>query len=222
MNNTSSANAAAPSSRRWVATGIGLGVGLVALVGWWMWPADFSNDPRVAEIRQLQEEARQRFQAGGPSTMAEARDFVSNMSQIREKVDNLPPELQRAAASASRNFFFASMRQRIDDYYQAPPNQRQKLLDQHIKQSDLMRKAFEEARQAREAETSASANAPQNNAGGRRGPPWANRSQDERNEWFKGQILDRTSPEQRARYVEYRRAETERREQLGLPSGWPR
>ena len=220
MRNTLSANAAAASSRRRFATGIGLG--LVALVGWWMWPADLSNDPRVAEIRQLQEEARQRFQSGGPSTMAEARDFVSNMSQIRERVDRLPPQLQRAAASAGRNVFFASMRQRIDDYYQAPPSQRRKLLDQHIKQSDLMRKAFEEARQARDAKTSASANAPQNNGGGRRGPPRANQSQDERNGWFKSRILDQTSPEQRARYVEYRRAETERREELGLPPGRPR
>jgi hypothetical protein len=35
-------------------------------------------------------------------------------------------------------------------------------------------------------------------------------------------MIDRTTPEQRARYVEYRRAMEKRREQLGMPSGGPR
>lgn len=199
--------------------------GLGGLLLWWMFGGDYENDPRVVEIRQLQENARQRFSgAGGPSTMEEAREFVTSVEQIRERVENLPPHLQRAAASSSRNFFFASMRQRIDDYYEAPPSQRRQLLDRQIKQSDLMRKAFEEARQAREpAPAQAQSGGPQQGGTERRGgPPWANRSQDERNEWFKNRILDQTTPEQRAKYVEYRRAESERREQLGLPDGWPR
>ena len=208
---------------RWI--GLLVAGGLAGLLLWWMFGGDYENDPRVVEIRQLQEDARQRFSsAGGPSTMEEARGFLTSMEEIRERVENLPPHLRRAAASGSRNFFFASMRQRIDDYYEAPPSQRRQLLDQHIKQSDLMRKAFEEARQAREpAPSQAQAGGTQQGGAGRRGgPPWANRSQDERNEWFKNRILDQTTPEQRAKYVEYRRAESERREQLGLPDGWPR
>ena len=35
-------------------------------------------------------------------------------------------------------------------------------------------------------------------------------------------MIDRTSPEERARYAEYRRAMEERREKRGLPSGGPR
>jgi hypothetical protein len=35
-------------------------------------------------------------------------------------------------------------------------------------------------------------------------------------------MIDSTTPEQRSRYVEYRRAMDERREQRGLPSGWGR
>jgi hypothetical protein len=81
-------------------------------------------------------------------------------------------------------------------------------------------KAFQEARAAREAAASSTAQQQGGNADSGRSR-WANRSQDERNEWFKNRILDRTSPEQRARYVEYRRAATERREELGLPRGWP-
>jgi len=213
----------AETFRRRVAIAIGGSLTAACLLGWWFWPRDLSNDPRIAEIRQLQEEVQQRFGGTGPGNLDEAREYVAGMGQIRQRMEELPPQLQRAAAATTRSFFFASMRRRIDDYYQAPPGQRQKLLDQHIKQSDLMRKAFEEARQQREATTSAAADGQAGgNASRGRGPPWANRSQDERNEWFKNRILDQTTPEQRARYVEYRRAETERREQLGLPSGWPR
>jgi hypothetical protein len=209
-----------PSGRRRITAALVFLIGLIAFVGWWRWPADFSNDPRVVEIRQLQEATRQQFAAsGGPGNMAEAREYVASVNQIRQQVEQLPPQVQRAASSGSQNFFFASMRQRIDDYYQSPPAQRQKLLDQHIKQSDLMQKAFEEARAAREAAAGAAGQQGGNADSGR--SRWASRSQDERNEWFKNRILDRTSPEQRARYVEYRRAASERREQLGLPDGWP-
>jgi hypothetical protein len=49
------------------------------------------------------------------------------------------------------------------------------------------------------------------------GPP-RGRSEEGRNRWRKD-IIDNTSPEQRARYVEYRRAMEARRDQLGLPPG---
>lgn len=52
------------------------------------------------------------------------------------------------------------------------------------------------------------------------GPPRGGTEED-RNRWRKS-MIDRTTPEQRARYVEYRRAMDERREQRGLPSGWGR
>jgi hypothetical protein len=35
-------------------------------------------------------------------------------------------------------------------------------------------------------------------------------------------MIDRTSPEERARYVEYRNAMEKRREQLGMPPRGPR
>jgi hypothetical protein len=57
--------------------------------------------------------------------------------------------------------------------------------------------------------------------GGRGGGPPGTLSQDDGNRWRKG-MIDRTSPEQRARWGEYRRAVDQRREERGLPSGWPR
>ena len=52
------------------------------------------------------------------------------------------------------------------------------------------------------------------------GPPRGG-SEEDRNRWRKN-IIDSTSPEQRARYVEYRRAMEARRDQLGLPARGPR
>ena len=140
-------------------------------------------------------------------------------------MEGLPSDVRRELYQNGGNVFYSSMRQRIDDYFNASPAQRQRVLDQQIRQSDLMNKAFSEARAARVAQES-SANGQQ-----REGQPktdnsssrssWASRSQGDRNEWFKNRILDRTTPEQRAKYVEYRRAASERREELGLPAGWP-
>jgi hypothetical protein len=62
-------------------------------------------------------------------------------------------------------------------------------------------------------------------AGGGNGPvrggPPRNGSEEDRNRWRKN-MIDSTTPEQRARYVEYRRAMEARREQLGKPSPWQR
>ena len=50
------------------------------------------------------------------------------------------------------------------------------------------------------------------------GGPRGSRTEEDRNKWRKS-MIDRTTPEQRARYVEYRRAMEERREKRGLPAG---
>lgn len=189
-------------------------------------PRDYSNDPQVVEIREIQEEARKRYLSnGGPSTEAEARAFVQSMEQVRKKMEGLPSDARRELYRGGGNVFYSSMRQRIDDYFSASPAERQRVLDQHIRQSDLMSNAFSEARAARAATESSengSAREDQSKNGQSNGrSSWASRPQGDRNEWFKDRILDRTTPEQRAKFVEYRRAASERREDLGLPAGWP-
>ena len=189
-------------------------------------PHDYSNDPQVVEIREIQEEARKRYLSnGGPSTKAEAKAFVQSMEQVRKKMEGLPSDARRELYRGGGNVFYSSMRQRIDDYFNASPAERQRVLDQQIRQSDLMNNAFSEARAARAAEESlenGSVSEGQSKNGQSSGrSSWASRPQGDRNEWFKDRILDRTTPEQRAKFVEYRRAASERREELGLPAGWP-
>ena len=213
-------------NRRWI-TALFLTVVVIAISAYFLLrPRDYSNDPQVVEIREIQEEARKRYLSnGGPSTEAEARAFVQSMEQVRKKMEGLPSDARRELYRGGGNVFYSSMRQRIDDYFSASPAERQRVLDQHIRQSDLMSNAFSEARAARaatESSENASVREDQSKNGQSNGrSSWASRPQGDRNEWFKDRILDRTTPEQRAKFVEYRRAASERREELGLPAGWP-
>jgi len=218
-------------SNRWWLPALFLTVFVIAISAYFLLrPRDYSNDPQVVEIREIQEEARKRYLSnGGPSTEAEARAFVQSMEQVRKKMEGLPSDARRELYRGGGNVFYSSMRQRIDDYFSASPAERQRVLDQHIRQSDLMSNAFSEARAARAATESSengSAREGQSKNGQSNGQSngrssWASRPQGDRNEWFKDRILDRTTPEQRAKFVEYRRAASERREELGLPAGWP-
>ena len=181
-------------------------------------PRDYSNDPRVVEIREIQEEARKNYLSdGGPSTKAEARAFVQSMQHVQKKMEGLPADVRREIYRGGGNVFYSSMRQRIDDYFNASPAERQRVLDQQIRQSDLMSNAFAEARAARAVQEN-SGNGQQREGQPKEGQrsgrsSWASRSQGDRNDWFKDRILDRTTPEQRAKFVEYRRAASERREE---------
>ena len=217
--------------RRWIIGASIAGIVLLICSYFFLWPRDYSNDPRVVEIREIQEDARKRYlSGGGPSTQSQARAFVQSMEKVRKKMEGLPDDVRREMYQGGGSVFYSSMRQKIDDYFDASPAQRQQVLDQQIRRSDLMSKAFSDARAAREAQEP-SANSQQEKgqkaeSGKGQGQgsgrsSWASRSQGDRNEWFKSRILDRTTPEQRAKFVEYSRAASKRREELGLPAGWP-
>jgi len=206
---------------------------LVAWLGGWI---RFTTDPRVAEIKKLQDEARQKFAAnGGPQTIAEATEAVTAMATIRQKVEALPENLRGQVERNGGNMFRATMRQRIDAYFKLPPEKRQAELDRQIKQEDMMRKAFETAGRVAGFFGGGPPGGAQGSGQGGGGPPGGgppgggppgggppqNASQESVNKWRKG-IIDSTTPEQRARYVEYRRAMDQRRQELGMPSFGPR
>ncbi|NCA10631.1 hypothetical protein EBR56_02290 [bacterium] len=203
---------------------------LVAWLGGWM---RFTIDPRVAEIRTLQEEARQKFATnGGPQTLAEATEAVTAMATIRQKTEALPASLRPQVERSGGSVFRSAMRQRIDAYFSLPPEKRQAELDRQIKQEEMMRKAFETAGRVAgffgggPPGGGGQGGGPPGTGGQGGGPPGGggpppNASQEGVNKWRK-QMIDSTTPEQRARYVEYRRAMDQRRNQLGMPSFGPR
>ena len=216
----------------WLAVLAGIAV-LAVLVAWFLGWISFGTDPRVAEIRQMQEEARKQFaEGGGPRTVAEATAAVTAMNTIRAKVEALPPHLRPQVERQGGSVFRTAMRARIDSYFTAPPEKRKAELDRQIDQEEMMRKAFEAGRavagmfgggqggggQSGSGQPGGQSGSGQAGRGGG-GPPQGG-SEEDRNRWRKS-MIDSTTPEQRSRYVEYRRAMDERREQRGLPS-WGR
>jgi hypothetical protein len=209
---------------------------LAWLLGWFR----VTTDPRVQEILQLQEEARQKFMAqGGPQNLAQATEAVAAMGAIRQKVESLPEPLREQVERRGGSLFRSMMRAQIDAYFAAPPARRKEELDRQIRQEEMMRKAFEAARTVGGlfggggppgGGGAGSGSGGQGGGGGPGGAPSGGSPQaaaaaspdERRNVWLK-RILDTTTPEQRARYVEYRRAKEVRREELGLPaSPWGR
>jgi len=206
----------------------GLGVAAVALalmvLAWLAGWIGFGTDPRVQEILVLQDQARERYgQGGGPANLADATAAVTSMMEIRQKTEQLPEHLRPQVERSAGNVFRSAFRARIDSYFSLPPEQRQAELDRQINQDEMMRKAFEAGRSVMSAlgggQSAAPAGSTQATAQQPARTPWASRSEEERNRWRKS-MLDRTSPQDRARYTEYRRAIDARREQRGLPNQW--
>jgi hypothetical protein len=217
----------------WAAVLFGVGL-LAVLVAWLLGWFRLTTDPRVQEVLQLQEEARQKFMAnGGPQTIAEATEAVVAMNTIRQKVESLPEPLQEQVRQSGGSMFRSMMRAQINAYFDAPPEKRREVLDRQIRQEETMRKAFEAARAVGSAFGGGGppgGNAERGGAAPAAAGPAASSQQaatpasadERRNVWMK-RILDTTTPEQRARYVEYRRVKEVRRSQLGLPSSpWGR
>ncbi|MGB8852542.1 MAG: hypothetical protein WCC69_03145 [Pirellulales bacterium] len=215
---------------KWAAALGGLAL-FAFLVAWLLGWIRFTTDPRVLEIRAMQEEARQKMIAsGGPKTVAEATAAMASMGQIRDKIEALPPNLRQQVERSGGSMFREAFRARMDEYLTAPPQQRLAVLDRQIDQEEMMRKAFEAGRGAMAALGGGGGGGGSNAGGGGSGAgggggggdasrgPRGSRTEEDRNKWRKS-MIDRTTPEQRARYVEYRRAMEERREKRGLPAG---
>jgi len=210
------------SARAWLA---GLAIlALLGLLGAWLggW-IRLATDPRVAEIMALQEQARERFAAaegpggGGSPSLADATAAATAMMEIRRKTEALPEHLQEQVERNGSSMFRSAFRARIDRYFALPPEQRQAEIDRQIAEEETWRKAFEAGRAAVNAVAGGGRPGQGGGQANSGNTPWASRSEEERNRWRKG-MVDRTTPEERARYTEWRRARDARREQLGLPT----
>jgi hypothetical protein len=204
---------------RWLASIAVLGA-LGLLMAWWLGWFGAAVDPRVAEIQTMRQELAAKYPNGaGPANLAEATAMATAMYGIRRKIEALPENLRPQAERGGGSMFRTAMRARIDAYFTAPPAQRDAVLDRQIDEMEIMRKAFEAAEKVTTALGGGGANAAPAPPPG--GPPRST-NEEERNKFRKG-IIDRTSPAERARYVEYWRAVGERREKRGMPpSPWGR
>lgn len=213
--------------------GISLAVAaLLALVAYLiLWLSGFfATDPRLVEVRAMQQEQVKKFAAtGGPTNVLEAVELVTSMATINQKVNELPENMRGQAQQDGGKLFMTAMQKRMDNYFDLPAEQRQAELDKQIDQGEFMRKAWETGQSAMKAVglggtggQSAGGGPPAGGppAGGPPGQAGGARTEEERNKWRKD-MIDKTSPEQRSRWTEYIRAMQERREQRGLPPGGP-
>ena len=201
---------------------------LVAAISWGFGLFGTSEDPRVTEIKNLQQDLAKKFKpTQGPASASDAVERVTAITTVMTKVAALPEDLRSEAMQPGKKMMMESMEATVNNYFELPQSEREAYLDNQIRQMEFMRQAFEAGKSVMgaigwskkkpDADSSKTSSATRNN-GEKEGPPWMkNRSEDERNAWRK-KMLDRTTPEQRAKFGEYFSAMKIRREELGLPS----
>lgn len=187
---------------------------------WWF--RGGGEDPRITEIRSLQRELTAKYPPGELITSPQqAAARVAAMGQVMAKVRQLPPELRPQAMRLGQDTFRKMIDGKVNTYFSLPAEKRQDFLDQEIRQMEFMRKAFE----AGQTVAAFFGGGRSKSAGEKRGdgvgprPPFGlpGRSEEDRNR-FRKEMIDSTTPEQRARFVEYIGAIERRRGQLGLPA----
>lgn len=216
---------------------VGIVVGLGLLAAWWFGWLRGPVDPRVVEIRKLRDEVAEKYQAsGGPSTPAEATAMLNSMEELERRIDELPENLQEQARGGRMR---SADSVPIDRYFATPPDKRVAELDRQIDREMMKEKVYESRRGGGAGGGGAGGGRAGGGGGGGgsgsgagggggagaggRGPGGRRGGTEEDRNRFRKSILDRTTPAQRARYVEHRRAMEERRQQRGLPaSPWGR
>ena len=212
-------------------SGIAIAGGLI------IWSMRSSETPEWKEVQQLQKEIRTSMesdpeQSSESETDKESREKIrwEKMAEYREKLNALPEKLQKAAKDQMRGMFVSRMEERIDRVLSLPPEERNEELDKQIDEWDRRIASWEKRKQqenekARGDNGESQADSDSGNAGGksaastkkksggRRG--WMNASKEQRDTWRRD-LLSRTTPEQRAKWHEYRRLMDERRKERGL------
>ena len=215
-------SAASESGRRPVVLAgllLALLLGLVSAGAWWGGWFGAKEDPRLTEVKSAMADAAAKYPPDqAPKNMLETAARVGTMVSVMAKIQSLPEELRPKAMEEGRKLMMKGMEARVDSYFAAPPDQRQKLIDDQLKQMQSMQKAFEGSRSmfqglgGQGGKGGAAGN--QQQAAGGPGP----RSEEDRSAWRK-RMIDGSSPSQRARWTEYFGEVEKRRQALGMGGG---
>ena len=161
--------------------------------------------------------------SGGPKTFVEAAAGIAAMAQIRQKMDVLPAHLRPAAEKSGQDLVAMYFRGQMNAYFSKPPDQRRAELDRQIRQFEMLRKAWEASnammnmvRGAAPSGTTAAGGQQASQSGGQQQAAQRPANTEANRIRSRKDMIDRTSPVQRAQFDEYRRAMEERRKQLGL------
>lgn len=188
------------------------------------------TDARIVEIQKISEEMTKQMASGGPQNEEEAKAFVQSMGQMREKVEALPEELRGQAfrGGGMGRGFQAAMQANMKAFFSTPPEKRQAELDRQIKREQMMQKAFAAAGGFGGGRPGGGGGPGGPGGGGGGGGPGGGGAGGAGRgpggggnpEAWRKQMLDNSSPSQRAQMTEFRNAMDQRRQQLGLGNGW--
>jgi len=195
-------------------------LGLVGGGGWWWWSR--REDPRITEFRQFTQDLAKKYDpTSPPKGMLDTAARMTAMVSWFAKVQSLPEALRPAAFREGEKVMMTAMQSRVNGYFATPPEKRGAYIDEQIRNGEAMRKMFEG-----NASKFSSLMPNRGQGGGGGGPPGPpggrSRSEDDRNAWRKN-MIDRSSPQQRARFNEYFGAMERRMREQGIqPGGGPR
>lgn len=193
-------------------------LGFVSAGAWWAGWFGAKEDPRLTEVKTVMADAAAKYPPDqAPKNMLETAARVGTMVSVMAKIQALPEELRPKAMEEGRKLMMKGMEARVDSYFAAPPEKRQQLIDDQLKQMQSMQKAFEGSRSMFQGLGGQGGNggaAGNQQAAGGPGP----RSEEDRSAWRK-RMIDGSSPSQRARWTEYFGEVEKRRQALGMGGG---
>lgn len=198
-----------------------------------LWTAGaFSPPAAVAELRTLVDQEVSRLNRIARNELPYG-DRGPDMRNLFEKMRDLPDSQRPLVRQEIGRLFSARERAEVGSYFALPPNQRLAELDRRIKANETRRQQWVAERANRTqsttnqpAQTTTARSGTPNNRSpqqgqvgrGRQRGPGRERTEEARNERHK-ERLDASSPDERAKRAEYRRALAERREKLGIAPG---
>jgi uncharacterized protein with von Willebrand factor type A (vWA) domain len=169
-------------------------------------------DPQVRRAKEL---GQQLMGENGRKLSPEQRRELGR--EFRNELQQLTPEQRREVFKDRRKAFD----ERLDKFFKMTRQEQIAQLDADIDRMESMRKQRERARAEEARKPQAAGQTTQgdyrNDAGSNGRGGWRKLSPDEREQRRK-QMLDQTTPEQRANMAEYFRQLRERRQQRGLPA----
>jgi hypothetical protein len=190
--------------------GLGIAVWYWFQVDGYFGKPEFSPDPQVADLQRLQKNIVEQT-----SSKSGTMPDESQMQAMGEKIRELSDEQRREFFEKSRSVMMGMMEARMKRFFQLPPEEQKKQLDEEI---DRMEQARKEGRgggpfgggrpggsarnEAAKDNQASGGSSKADSLQGQRNS-FANLSPEERNERHK-EMLSHTSPENRALFTEYK------------------
>ena len=196
-----------------------IGFGLVAIIllaGGTVWALRSRTDPEVERVK----EKVQKLQAEVIGETMPPQRRLEKIEQVHKEIAQLNPAQRQGVGDMMRQMFERQISQHVDAYFALPPEKRVAFMDKDIALVEQMRKQWESRRPAtgqtpngQNAQNASNSQASANSPGPR--PP--RDSSPAARATRRVQMLDRHTPDERAKFAAYFSDMQKRRAQLGLP-----